>query len=101
LSVSAQGAESSPTCANNGMCYSTHNSGQGVTYGIALPASATREAAYDVIIRIEARRDIGWAAISWGGSMTYCPLGVAWPNGDTVMIAAREALYVALAIQSV
>ncbi|KAJ2896484.1 hypothetical protein MKZ38_005472 [Zalerion maritima] len=80
--------------AETGMCFSTYTYGSGdtaVEVGIAIPESATSDGPYDVLLSIVAPVDLGWVGVSWGGSTTYVPLSVAWPNGDEVMVNARMA----------
>ncbi|KAL2759906.1 hypothetical protein ACRALDRAFT_2129748 [Sodiomyces alcalophilus JCM 7366] len=62
----------------------------GIRYGIAIPEGAI-QGSYDAIIQITAPNSIGWASLAWGGSMTYNPLTVVWPNGDDVQVSSRMA----------
>jgi hypothetical protein len=64
--------------------------GSSITYRITLP-QPVNSSNYDVVIQIVAPRDVGWAGLSWGGQMPYCPLTVAWSNGNNVLISSRYA----------
>ncbi|KAJ8120890.1 hypothetical protein O1611_g10246 [Lasiodiplodia mahajangana] len=81
--VSAQSDSSEFVDAETGITFQSSTNSEGVTYRLALPADATAEKPYDVIIQIVAPIEMGWVAWAWGGAMTYNPLTVVWANGDT------------------
>ncbi|KAI6645098.1 hypothetical protein MCOR14_000544 [Pyricularia oryzae] len=77
--------------ALTGFTFSRHDSGRGVSFGIAIPGNVTSGEPYDAVIQMTASKDIGWYGIAWGGSMTYNPISLAYPNGDDVTLSARMA----------
>ncbi|KAI1129956.1 actin-domain-containing protein [Nemania abortiva] len=90
--VSAQ-ADSTPFVdADTGITFQSATNSEGITYRVALPADASAEKPYDVIIQIVAPISMGWVAWAWGGGMTYNPLTVVWANGDSAVYSSRQAL---------
>lgn len=77
-------------CDELGRCFSSFTNAYGIVWGFAIPE--VTEAPFDAILQVTAPVDVGWAGLSWGGSMTYSPLALAWSNGDGAMIASRMAL---------
>ena len=73
------------------ICYSEFTSTNNIAFRIAIPDTATAAAPFDVLLQIVAPKTIGWAAIAWGGQMTYNPLTVAWPNAASVVVSSRRA----------
>ncbi|TVY83852.1 Cellobiose dehydrogenase [Lachnellula suecica] len=87
--VSSQ-AVSAPYCdALTGICFSSWTSTSGIRLGIALPWNVKDP--YDAIIQIVAPIKIGWVGFAWGGTMTYNPLTVGWPNGKAAVVSSRMA----------
>ncbi|KAI1298353.1 hypothetical protein F5Y03DRAFT_269846 [Xylaria venustula] len=90
--VSAQ-ADSTPfTDVDTGITFQSATNEVGVTYRLALPANATADKAYDVILQVVAPITLGWVGWAWGGAMTYDPLTVVWANGNNVVFSSRQAL---------
>ncbi|CAJ2504625.1 Uu.00g120190.m01.CDS01 [Anthostomella pinea] len=90
--VQAQ-ADSTPFVdADTGITFQSFSTSDGITYRAALPATASADSPYDVILQIVAPVELGWAAWAWGGGMTYNPLTVVWHDGDTVVYSSRQAL---------
>lgn len=83
--------------SQSGICYSEFNAeglkNMNVLYRIATPQAA-QAAPYDIAFQIVASRNMGWAALSWGGTMVGHPLTVAWPNGNSVTVTSRMAKWV-------
>ncbi|KAI0096255.1 actin-domain-containing protein [Nemania sp. FL0031] len=90
--ASAQSDSAEFVDADTGITFQSSTNSEGVTYRLALPADASAEKPYDVIIQIVAPVSMGWVAWAWGGSMTYNPLTVVWANGDTAVYSSRQAL---------
>ncbi|KAK4102834.1 iron reductase domain protein [Parathielavia hyrcaniae] len=66
--------------------------GRGITYRIAVPDTAQQYTAYDAIIQMVVPNDVGWAGLSWGGSMPRSPLLVAWRgSSNNVVLSSRMA----------
>lgn len=66
------------------------SSDYGFKYGLALPESSSS----DVIGRIEAPADCGWAGFSLLTGMTSGLLIVAWPHNGEVVATLRKAVSV-------
>ncbi|KAK6948792.1 hypothetical protein Daesc_010563 [Daldinia eschscholtzii] len=62
--------------ADTGITFQSYTSTDGITYRLALPAEATGDAAYDVILQVVVPVELGWAGWAWGGAMTYNPLTI-------------------------
>ncbi|KAI0836452.1 putative iron reductase domain protein [Hypoxylon sp. FL0890] len=77
--------------ADTGITFQSYTNTDGVTYRLALPAEASGDAGYDVIIQIVAPVTLGWAGWAWGGVMTYNPLTVVWKNGNSAQFSSRQA----------
>jgi hypothetical protein len=73
------------------ICYSEFTSTNNIAFRIAIPDTATASTPFDALLQIVAPKATGWAAIAWGGQMTYNPLTVAWPNGASVVVSSRRA----------
>ncbi|OLN94108.1 Cellobiose dehydrogenase 5 [Colletotrichum chlorophyti] len=90
--ITCSAAQSQSTsCDSLGRCFASYNTEGGVTFGIAIPEGAISGQSYDAIIKITAPIEVGWAGLAWGGSMTYNPLTIVWPNGDDVIVSSRMA----------
>ena len=76
--------------ASTSLCYNEYAASSGVLYRVAIPSTATA-APFDVAIQIVAPKSVGWAGISWGGSMANAPLTMGWANGANVTVASRLA----------
>ncbi|KAK0717268.1 hypothetical protein B0T26DRAFT_709347 [Lasiosphaeria miniovina] len=63
--------------------------GRGITFRIAIPASAQQYAPFDAVLQVVVPNDVGWAGLAWGGSMTRNPLLAAWKNGNNAVITSR------------
>ncbi|KAI0204435.1 actin-domain-containing protein [Astrocystis sublimbata] len=90
--VAAQADSTSFVDAETGITFQSATNAEGITYRLALPADASAENPYDVILQIEAPITNGWVAWAWGGSMTYNPLTVVWANGNDAVYSSRQAL---------
>ncbi|KAK1767896.1 CBD9-like protein [Phialemonium atrogriseum] len=77
--------------AETGFTFGQFITDNGIEYRIALPDPIPANTPYDVVLQVAAPHEIGWAGISWGGSMTYSPLTVAWPNDKDVTVSSRYA----------
>jgi len=71
------------------LTYATWNSPNGIAYSVSIPDVSA--APFDVALKIVAPKAVGWAGISWGGSMLNSPLTVAWANGAGVTVSSRLA----------
>ncbi|TRX89194.1 hypothetical protein FHL15_009892 [Xylaria flabelliformis] len=90
--VAAQ-ADSTPVeDAETGITFQSFTNEVDVTYRLALPADASAEKPYDVILQVISPITNGWVAWAWGGSMTYNPLTVVWANGNDAQYSSRQAL---------
>ncbi|RDL31915.1 Uncharacterized protein BP5553_09317 [Venustampulla echinocandica] len=89
-------AQSTKSCDSvTKICFQTYTvPATGVQYGIALPMNVT--APFDAIISITAPVATKWAGFSWGGTMVFNPLTVAWPNGNSATVSARFAFGLSL-----
>ncbi|EOA92137.1 uncharacterized protein SETTUDRAFT_18787 [Exserohilum turcica Et28A] len=56
------------------ICYVGWTSTNGITFGIALPA--TKTAPFDTVLQIVSPVKNGWVGFSWGGTMPYVPLTI-------------------------
>jgi hypothetical protein len=66
--------------------------GRGITYRVAIPDDAQSYTAYDAVVQMVVPNDVGWAALSWGGSMPRNPLLVAWRgSSNNVVLSSRWA----------
>lgn len=65
--------------------------GKYITFRIAVPSDAQRDAPFDAVVQIVSPSDVGWLGLAWGGGMTYNPLTVSWENGNTAVISSRYA----------
>ncbi|KAJ2989232.1 hypothetical protein NUW58_g3578 [Xylaria curta] len=90
--VSAQSDSGSFVDADTGITFQSATVTEDITYRLALPADASAEKPYDVIIQVVAPIELGWVAWAWGGSMTYNPLTVVWANGKSATYSSRQAL---------
>ncbi|KAI3330762.1 actin-domain-containing protein [Ustulina deusta] len=90
--VSAQSDSESFVDVDTGVTFQSSTNSEGVTYRLALPADASADKAYDVIIQIVAPVEMGWVGWAWGGAMTYNPLTVVWADGNNVVYSSRQAL---------
>ncbi|KAI0600996.1 putative iron reductase domain protein [Biscogniauxia sp. FL1348] len=78
--------------AETGIMFQSSTTAEGVTYRLALPANASGNSAYDVILQVVAPVELGWVGWAWGGMMTYNPLTVVWADGENVVYSSRQAL---------
>ncbi|KAI8628547.1 iron reductase domain protein [Xylariaceae sp. FL1651] len=90
--ISAQSDSTSFVDADTGITFQSYTTAEGITYRLALPADASADKAYDVILQIVAPISLGWAGWAWGGAMTYNPLTVVWADGTNVVHSSRQAL---------
>lgn len=74
------------------ICYVGWTSTNGITFGIALPA--TKTAPFDTVLQIVSPVKNGWVGFSWGGTMPYVPLTIGWVNSasNTSIYSSRMAL---------
>ncbi|TAQ88464.1 hypothetical protein B7494_g3247, partial [Chlorociboria aeruginascens] len=61
----------------------------GISIRIALPD--VTEAPFDAILQIVADVSNQWVGMAWAGQMTYNPLVVGWPNGNSMVVSSRYA----------
>ncbi|KAI1637802.1 putative iron reductase domain protein [Biscogniauxia mediterranea] len=78
--------------ADTGIMFQSSTIAEGVTYRLALPANASGNSAYDVILQVVAPIELGWVGWAWGGVMTYNPLTIVWADGENVVYSSRQAL---------
>ncbi|KAI1750696.1 actin-domain-containing protein [Xylaria castorea] len=90
--VSAQSDSVPFVDAETGITFQSATNSEGITYRLALPADASAEKPYDVILQVVAPIENGWVAWAWGGAMTYNPLTVVWANGNDAQYSSRQAL---------
>lgn len=89
--VLAQTDTTSFVDADTGITFQSYTSSDGITYRLALPSTATGDAAYDVIVQVVVPVELGWAGWAWGGAMTYNPLTLVWSDGTSVQYSSRQA----------
>lgn len=77
-----------------GFTFSKYENELGVSYSVAVPDGVAAGKPYDAVLQMTARKDLGWFAMAWGGSMTYNPIALAWANGKDVVLTSRMALCV-------
>ncbi|KAF2663046.1 iron reductase domain protein [Lophiostoma macrostomum CBS 122681] len=96
LATQAFAADSKVDCEKStGICYSGYqDTTSGMYFGIALPKNPVDP--YDAIIKIVAPVAHYWAGFSWGGTMVWNPLSVAWRNNQTTTISSRFAFSISL-----
>lgn len=59
---------------------------------MAIPDGVQSYTSYDAVIQMVVPNDVGWAGLSWGGSMTNNPLLVAWRDySNNVVLSPRWA----------
>ncbi|KAI0509763.1 actin-domain-containing protein [Xylaria bambusicola] len=90
--VSAQADSGTFDDAETGITFQSFTNEVDVTYRLALPADASADKPYDVILQVVAPIEMGWVGWAWGGTMTYNPLTVVWVNGEEVVHSSRQAL---------
>ncbi|KAF2966859.1 hypothetical protein GQX73_g6730 [Xylaria multiplex] len=90
--VTAQSDSEPFVDADTGITFQSSTNSEGVTYRLALPADASADKPYDVILQVIAPVELGWVGWAWGGVMTYNPLTVVWANGKDVVYTSRQAL---------
>ena len=70
------------------VCYSEFRTTKSRTaYRISIPDVAS--APFDTLIQVVAPISVGWAGLSWGGSMVDNPMTVVWMDGDQGMVSSR------------
>lgn len=69
--------------------YDTSNGA--IQFRVAVPSGVGTNEPYDAVLQVVAPTAVGWAGVAWGGSMTYNPLTVVWPSGQTVTLSSRWA----------
>ncbi|KAK0610753.1 hypothetical protein B0T14DRAFT_529058 [Immersiella caudata] len=79
-----------------GLNWASFTHDRGVTIRVAVPEGVAETVEFDVAFQIIAPAHLGWVGLAWGGSMTYNPLTVSWPNGQSVTVSSRMALQVPL-----
>ncbi|KAK3331173.1 hypothetical protein B0H66DRAFT_92352 [Apodospora peruviana] len=66
--------------------------GRGITFRVAIPASAATYTAFDTVIQVVVPNDVGWGGLAWAGSMTRNPLLVFWRGSNNApVISSRWA----------
>lgn len=92
LGGNALGQESVPFLDPlTGLTFSKYENELGVSFSIAIPDNVASGKPYDAVLQMVARKDIGWVALAWGGSMTYNPIALAWAHGGEVVLTSRIA----------
>ncbi|TLS27222.1 hypothetical protein PpBr36_04027 [Pyricularia pennisetigena] len=94
--TAAQGSSSPVTDMETGFVFAEYlgrydTSNSAIQFRVAVPTGVGANEPYDAVIQVAAPRAVGWAGMAWGGSMTYNPLTVMWPSGQTVMLSSRWA----------
>ncbi|KAK3988907.1 hypothetical protein QBC44DRAFT_242501 [Cladorrhinum sp. PSN332] len=90
--VLSTGALAAPyTDPTSNITYSEWISPEKIAFRIAIPDTATQNAAFDVLLQIQAPKAVGWAGLAWGGSMVNNPLTVAWASGTKAIVTSRRA----------
>jgi len=74
-----------------GLTWSSYSNEKGVTFRVAVPDTAAGKADFDAAFQIIAPANLGWVGLAWGGSMTYNPLAIVWPNKQDVVVSSRMA----------
>ncbi|EXF77407.1 carbohydrate-binding cytochrome b562 [Colletotrichum fioriniae PJ7] len=92
ISFVAIAQDQSTYCDSLGRCFASYTNAGGITYGIAIPEGPATGQPYEAIVQITSPIEVGWAALAWGGSMTYNPLTIVWANGKDVVVSSRMAL---------
>ena len=82
------------TDPETGLNWASFTTERGLTFRVAVPEEVTETADFDTAFQIIAPAHLGWVGLAWGGSMTYNPLAVSWPNGQEVTVSSRIALQV-------
>ncbi|KAI1813876.1 hypothetical protein GGS20DRAFT_450713 [Poronia punctata] len=90
--ASAQSDSETFVDEETGITFQSTTNSEGISYRLALPADASADAPYDVILQVVVPVEIGWAGWAWGGSMTYNPLTLVWADGENVVYSSRQAL---------
>ncbi|KLU82084.1 hypothetical protein MAPG_01161 [Magnaporthiopsis poae ATCC 64411] len=82
-----------------GFTFAKYENELGVSYSVAVPDGVAAGKPYDVVLQMTSRKDLGWFAMAWGGSMTYNPIALSWANGNEAVLTSRMAFgyYVPLA----
>lgn len=62
-----------------------------IAFRVAVPANAQPNQPYDIVYQVVVPKQVGWAGIAFGGSMTYNPLLVGWANGQQTLTSTRWA----------
>ncbi|KAI6379157.1 hypothetical protein MCOR25_002033 [Pyricularia grisea] len=94
--AAAQGSSTPVTDVDTGFVFAAYSgrydtSTGAIQFRVAVPSGVAANSPYDAVIQVAAPRAVGWAGVAWGGSMTYNPLTVMWPSGQTVMLSSRWA----------
>jgi len=58
-------------------------------YRIAVPATVPSDGGFDVVLQVTAPRDVGWAGMTWCGTMISCPLLAFWYSGNNVIVGSH------------
>lgn len=77
--------------AETGLTFASYTSDRSIIFRVAIPDVIPADLIYDTVLQIIAPIDVGWAGFAWGGHMTYNPLGIAWANGNEVVLSPRIA----------
>ncbi|SPO05604.1 uncharacterized protein DNG_08291 [Cephalotrichum gorgonifer] len=72
------------------LCYNEYTTQGGSTFRVAV-SDAAAGTTFDIAVQLLAPAGQGWVGLSFGGSMTYAPLAVGWPNGQSVTGTVRWA----------
>jgi len=76
-----------------GLKFAAYNSDRGIAFRVALPGKIEAGKDFDIILQVAAPIEIGWVGFAWGGSMTYNPLAIMWPNGTSNAVLASRIAY--------
>lgn len=88
----AQADSSKATDPETGLSWASFTTEQGLTFRVAVPEGVAETAEFDTAFQVIAPAHVGWVGLAWGGSMTYNPLAVNWPNVQEVTVSSRIAL---------
>ncbi|ELQ39829.1 hypothetical protein OOU_Y34scaffold00477g2 [Pyricularia oryzae Y34] len=94
--AAAQGSSSPVTDVDTGFVFAAYSgrydtSNGAIQFRVAVPSGVGTNEPYDAVLQVVAPTAVGWAGVAWGGSMTYNPLTVVWPSGQTVTLSSRWA----------
>lgn len=75
---------------DTGLSFASYTNDKGISYRVAQPGKPAK-APFTLVAQIVGPANLGWAGLAWGGSMTYNPLLIVWPNGKDIVVSSRMA----------